>query len=408
MPKQHPPTPHQLHLQSAPTMNPNINPLGDLSVEDFLKHYWQKKPLVVRKAFPNFQCPISADELAGLACEDEVDSRIIMQKHGEHPWQALFGPMDESTFAELPESHWTLAINDLEKVIPELTWLPDSFRFIPDWRFDDLMASYAADQGSVGPHFDLYDVFIIQATGKRRWQISHAEVTEDNQVANTPLRIQKEFTAEQEWVLEPGDMIYIPPNVSHHGVSLGESISFSVGYRAVSHADLLNDFIEHITHNLPARLTYQDADLEPQTHSAEITDEAITRVRNIFAQYLKADHAELGRWFGRYMSDPKSEHREQPDEAMQEMAELLEEMQYGARLYRHPASRFAYSLPEQPCQEQQCLLFIDGEDYPVTQAFAEQLCEQREVSADFLQAADQDEQQLLLKLYNQGSLYLVE
>jgi 50S ribosomal protein L16 3-hydroxylase len=387
----------------SPIMNPTINPLGDLSVEDFLKHYWQKKPLVVRKAFPDLQCPISADELAGLACEEEVNSRIIMEKHGEHPWQPIFGPMDENTFAELPETHWTLAINDLEKVIPELAWLPDCFRFIPDWRFDDLMSSYAADQGSVGPHFDLYDVFIIQGTGKRRWQISHAEVTEDNQVADTPLRIQKDFNAEQEWILEPGDMIYIPPNVSHHGVSLGESISFSVGYRAVSHADLLNDFIEHISHGLSPKLTYQDADLAPQAHSAEITDDAITRVRHIFAQYLKADHPELRRWFGRYMSDPKSEHREPPDEPMQDMAELLAEMQYDARLYRHPASRFAYSITGQ-----QCLLFIDGEDYTVAQAFAEKLCEQREISAGLLQAADQDQQQLLVELYNQGSLYLHE
>jgi len=389
--------------EASKTMHPTTNPLGDLSVEGFLKHYWQKKPLVVRNAFPNFQCPISADELAGLACEEEVNSRIIMEKHGKHPWQPIFGPMDENTFAELPKTHWTLAINDLEKVIPELAWLPDCFRFIPDWRFDDLMSSYAADQGSVGPHFDLYDVFIIQGTGKRRWQISHTEVTEDNQVADTPLRIQKDFNAEQEWILEPGDMIYIPPNVSHHGVSLGESISFSVGYRAVSHADLLNDFIEHISHNLSPKLTYQDADLAPQAHSAEITDHAIIRVRHIFEQYLKADHPELARWFGRYMSDPKSEHREQPDEPMLDMDELLAEMQYGARLYRHPASRFAYSLTEP-----HCLLFIDGEDYQVTQAFAERLCEQRQISIDLLQAADHDEQRLLLELYNQGSLYLDE
>ena len=169
----------------------------------------------------------------------------------------------------------------------------------------------------------------------------------------------------------------------------------------MSHGDLLNDFIEHISHNLSPKLTYEDADLTLQAHSSEITEAAVTRVRNIFAQYLKADHPELRRWFGRYMSDPKSEHREQPDEPMQDIEELLAEMQDGAQLFRHPASRFAYSLAEE-----QCLLFIDGEDYPVAQAFAEQLCEQREINAYILEAASHDEQQLLVELYNQGSLYL--
>ena len=159
---------HQaLNTQRHP-MHSSINPLGNLTPEQFLKEYWQKKPLVIRQAIPHFDCPITAEELAGLACEDNVDSRIIIEKDGDHPWQPIFGPMDDDTFAKMPESHWTLAVNDLEKVVPELAWLSDLFRFIPDWRFDDLLCSYAADQGSVGPHFDLYDVFIIQGSGRRR------------------------------------------------------------------------------------------------------------------------------------------------------------------------------------------------------------------------------------------------
>ncbi len=378
-----------------------INPLGDLSPQQFLKEYWQKKPLVIRQAFPDFQCPITAEELAGLSCDDDVNSRIIMEKHGEHPWQPIFGPMDDDTFASLPETHWTLAINDLEKIVPELAWLPDLFRFIPDWRFDDLMSSYAADQGSVGPHFDLYDVFIIQGSGRRRWQISTADVTEDNQVEGTPLRIQKNFEAEEEWILEPGDMIYIPPNVSHHGVSLGESISFSVGYRAVSHADLLNDFIAHITQQLSPKLTYQDADLQTQAHSSEITPQAIARVKNIFSEYLSSEHEEISRWFGRYMSDPKSEYTEAADEPVETFEELVNEMQSGLALYRHPASRFAYSINSHSAQ-----LFIDGNDYTVSENFAVSLCENRQLESSLLTGAQTNEQALLVMLYNTGSLYL--
>jgi len=382
-------------------MSHTHNPLGSLTAEDFLEEYWQKKPLVIRQAFPNIQCPITAEELAGLSCEGDVNSRIIIEKDGEHPWQPIFGPMDEDTFSNLPESHWTLAINDLEKVIPELAWISDCFRFIPDWRFDDLMSSYAADQGSVGPHFDLYDVFIIQGSGKRRWQISTAEVTEDNQAEGTPLRIQKTFNAEQEWILEPGDMIYIPPNVSHHGISLGESISFSVGYRAVSHADLLNDFISHITQNLSPKLTYQDADLKVQAHPAEITDDAIHRVTDIFKEYLNPNHPEVRRWFGLYMSDPKSENSEASEEPINSINELLEEIQAGETLYRHPACRFAYNQ-----QKGYSMLFIDGTDYVTSTEFAIQLCESRAISVNLINTANHDEKQLLLDLYNHGCIYL--
>ena len=380
-------------------------PLGNLSPEDFLNEYWQKKPLLIRRAFADLQCPISAEELAGLSCEEGVNSRIIIEKDGDHPWQPVFGPMNDNTFASLPESHWTLIINDLEKIIPELAWIPDLFRFIPDWRFDDLMTSYAADKGSVGPHFDLYDVFIIQGEGKRRWQISTAEVTEDNQVKDTPLRIQKTFTAEEEWILEPGDMLYIPPNVSHHGVSLGESISFSIGFRAVSHADLLNDFIAHITQNLHPAKTYTDIDLKLQPEPAEITEEAISRIKQIFKKYLKPEHTEISRWFGRYMSDTKSEYTEAPEDQINTIDELLtkinKEVKSKQILYRHPASRFAYKK-----QSINALLFIDGEDYMVSEEFAKSLCENRVINHKFINSASLEERQLILHLYNAGSIYI--
>ncbi|MDH3343208.1 MAG: cupin domain-containing protein, partial [Gammaproteobacteria bacterium] len=264
-----------------------INPLGNISQKTFMEEYWQKKPLLIRQAFPNFETPISADELAGLACEDEVNSRIVMEKHGEHPWFPIFGPMSDEVYASMPETHWTLVVNDLEKYLPELSWITDRFRFIPEWRLDDLMISYAADQGSVGPHIDLYDVFILQGQGQRRWQINTQPVSRSNQVKDTPLRIQKEFHAEQEWIVEPGDMLYMPPGVSHHGVSLGESLSYSIGFRATSHADLVNDFISHITQNLSPKLTYRDPDQRIQQHSNEIKQDALERITEIFKQYLK-------------------------------------------------------------------------------------------------------------------------
>ncbi len=381
-------------------MKDSISPLGDISQKTFMEEYWQKKPLLIRQAFPGFKSPITPDELAGLACEEEVNSRIVMEKDGEHPWFPMFGPMSDEIYSSMPETHWTLVVNDLEKYLPELSWIIDSFRFIPEWRLDDLMISYAADQGSVGPHIDLYDVFILQGKGKRRWQINSQEVTEENQIKETPLRIQKDFQAEEEWIVEPGDMLYMPPGISHHGVSLGESLSYSIGFRATSHADLVNEFIGHITQNLSPQLTYRDPDQRIQEHSNEIKQDALERVTEIFKQYLKPDHPELQRWFGCYMSDTKTSIATEPEDEVNSIEEL-KELTSTCALSRHPASRFAFAQ-----NPDNTLLFIDGEDYEVNPDFAKALCKQREVDLDGLIAiASEDEIQLMVDLYNGGKVY---
>ena len=376
-------------------MNEIICPIGNLSAEQFLEEYWQKKPLVIRQAFPNFESPISPEELAGLACEDEVNSRIVIEKDGEHPWQPIYGPMDEEIFSTLPETHWTLLVNDVEKLLPELAWIVDQFRFIPEWRIDDLMISYAPVGGSVGPHMDLYDVFILQAKGHRRWQINTQRVAEDNQVADTPLRIQKDFEAEDEWLLEPGDIIYIPPGVSHHGVATDDCMSFSIGYRATSHADLVNDFIGFITQDLDPSLVYQDADLKTQKHSNEITEDVVNRVRNIFAEYLNPDHPDLQRWIGRFMSDTKTDLSYEIEYQLDNLENLPDP------LYRHPASRFAFSKTN----SSNYLLFIDGSEYETSKNFAEILCQHRKVDIKtLLENSSEHEQNILLALYNAGKL----
>ena len=382
-------------------MNETTSPLGNISYETFMAEYWQKKPLLVRQAFADFKSPISADELAGLACEEDVDSRIVLEKDGEHPWFPIFGPMNDEVYASLPETHWSLVVNDMEKYLPELSWIVDRFRFIPEWRLDDLLISYAADAGSVGPHVDLYDVFLLQGEGRRRWQINTQAVTENNQVEETPLRIQKDFKVEQEWIVEPGDMIYLPPGVSHHGVSLGESISYSIGFRATSHADLVSDFIAHITQDLSPQLTYQDPDQSVQEYSNEIKPDALVRVTEIFKQYLRPDHPELQRWFGRFVSDTKSDVITEPEEEINSIEELQELVNTGV-LKRHTASRFAFTQ-----SPESTLLFVDGEDYEVSAEFAKALCQQRQINLDeLLEIANEDEASLVMEMYNNGKIYL--
>lgn len=376
------------------------NPLGNISQQTFMEEYWQKKPLLVRQAFPNFESPISADELAGLACEEEINSRIIMEKDAEHPWFPMFGPMNDEIYSSMPETHWSLIVNDLEKYIPELSWIIDRFRFIPEWRLDDLMISYAADQGSVGPHIDLYDVFILQGQGKRRWQISSQPVNEDNQIKETPLRIQKKFQAEEEWIVEPGDMLYLPPGVSHYGVSLGESLSYSIGFRATSHADMVNEFISHITQSLSAKLTYHDPDQTIQQHSNEIKQDALQRITEIFKEYLQPDHPELQRWFGCFVSDTKTSIDTAPENEINSIEEL-KQLANTTTLSRHPASRFAFAQ-----NPDNTLLFIDGEDYEVNPDFAKCLCKLRHINlGELVEIANKNERSLIIELYNQGKIY---
>ena len=373
-------------------------PLGDLSPEQFLKDYWQKKPLVIRNAFPDFTSPITAEELAGLSCEEEVNSRIVIEKDGEHPWQPIYGPMDDGVFSTLPDSHWTLLVNDVEKHLPELAWIIDQFRFIPEWRMDDLMISYAPEGGSVGPHMDLYDVFILQAQGHRRWQINSQPVAEDNQVSDTPLRIQKDFVAEEEWLLAPGDMIYIPPGVSHYGVATDDCMSFSVGFRATSHAEQVNDFIGYITQDLDASLTYRDPDLKTQNNPNEITADAIDRVRRILKDYLDPDNPKLTEWFGRFVSDTKTDITAETEDAIASILEVKDK-----NLMRNPASRFAFIR-----EGKQAKLFIDGEHCVTSSDFSETLCQQRRIDTNTLIAlSTEDEQSLLINLVNDGKL-LVE
>lgn len=374
-----------------------VIPLGRITAQRFLKDYWQKQPLVIRQAFTDFHSPVSAAELAGLACEEGVDSRILIEKGGAHPWQVIYGPMDDMVFEELPESHWTLLVNDVEKHVPQLAWIVDSFRFIPEWRIDDLMISYAPEGGSVGPHLDQYDAFILQAQGHRRWQIHSREVTADNQVAGTDLRIQREFDAEQEWLLGPGDMIYIPPGVSHYGVATDDCLSFSIGFRAATHAEMLESLAASISEDLPAGLTYRDPPLVVQSHPNEITAATLEAVRATLGKYLDPDYPALPAWFGRFISDTRADIVAENDDHFDDLPGLLSAH---AILFRNPASRFAFWR-----EKYDVLLFVDGDEFRVTPAFAEALCSTREINAQTLAATlTADEADLVRDLYNRGKL----
>lgn len=279
--------------------------LGDLSHQEFLNEYWQQKPLLIRQAFNGSPLNLPPEELAGLACDTDAPSRLIIEK-GEEPWESLFGPFDDNVFAELPDTHWTLLVNDLERYIPELRNIIQPFRFIPDWRIDDLMLSYAVTGGSVGPHTDEYDVFLIQTSGTRRWTIDTDKNYAKETLDNCSLSILQNFNAKEEWLLEPGDMLYLPPNMPHYGIAQDNAcMTLSVGFRAPSQQELINSWIESITNSTEFKRRYSDKKRVIQKHSAEITNNDIAELSNIIIEGINSQKSNLPLWLGKHLTETK-------------------------------------------------------------------------------------------------------
>lgn len=287
--------------------------LGGMSVETFLRDYWQKKPLLIRGAWPAFDPVLSPEELAGLACEEWVESRLVMECGGENPWELRHGPFTEDDFTSLPETHWTLLVQAVDRHVPAAAELLDHFRFIPAWRLDDLMISYAPEHGSVGPHIDQYDVFLLQGHGRRRWAINVDDYGMDDFIPGLELNILREFEATESWILEPGDMLYLPPGVAHHGVALDPCMTLSIGFRAPSRNEMLAAFADDVLLYQDDR-RYRDPGLAPQDCNGELNPEALQDLRGMLREPLADDDA-LNKWLGRQLTligDPQPESREPP------------------------------------------------------------------------------------------------
>lgn len=217
-------------------MNPPVlTHLGKHPVARFMRETWQRRPLLIRQALPEFRSPVTPERLFQLAGQDDVESRCVTAFRGR--WRLAHGPFPPATLPPLSRRNWSLLVQGLDLHLPAARALLDRFRFASDARVDDLMASFATDGGGVGPHVDSYDVFLIQARGRRRWRISRQR---DLALApGLPLKILANFRPTAEWVLEPGDMLYLPPGVAHDGVALGECITLSVGFRAPAWQELV-------------------------------------------------------------------------------------------------------------------------------------------------------------------------
>lgn len=364
-----------------------------MTQQQFLNEYWQKKPLLIRQAFVDFESPISPEELAGLACEPEIESRLIEENGQDGPWQVTQGPLSQDDFAGLPATHWTMLVQDVDKHLPDLQTILDPFRFIPDWRRDDLMISYAPEHGTVGPHTDGYDVFLLQALGTRRWQIGDAPLIDAPILDGLDVQILAEFSPDQTWDLQPGDMLYLPPHFAHHGVAMNDCMTFSIGFRAPSQVDVLDAVVNTMLEQGLGKVRYNDSDLQLQGHSAEIDVHALARLKTMLHQAIDDAEPILATVLGKFVTETKSSLSTIVEEAYSDLPTieaLSQQFEQGDVLQRNLYCRFAWVANEAGGQ-----LFLGGEAYPVDVKgviHLARLTEQNELTITDWQQLKQDQQ----------------
>lgn len=264
--------------------------------EAFLARYWQREALFIANGLPGFLPPLSADELAGIALEPEADARLVLQRGNS--WGQQRGPFTEQDFQR--DGAWSLLVQEVDQYSEEAAELLDILPFIPRWRINDVLMSYATEGGSAGPHFDRYDVFIIQGEGERRWRIGQRCDGETALQANEELQILADFQTVETHVMRCGDVLYIPPGVAHWGESLGESTSFSVGLRAPSMRDLLARWVDNRLDAMDPGALFADPRREAAVHAGEITAHDMDRARRQLQALFNFDDPD---WFGEVITE---------------------------------------------------------------------------------------------------------
>ena len=385
---------------------------NDITLTEFLNDYWQKKPILLRNALADFQSPIQPDELAGLSLEEEVESRMVIQ-HGDQDYELKRGPFNEEDYAQLPEKDWTLLIQGCDRLLPEIGDLLNDFDFLPRWRIDDIMISYATEGGNVGPHFDHYDVFLLQAAGQRHWHLTSQDCNEDNYIQGVDLRLMQRFEVEQDFVLEAGDILYLPPKVGHHGIALdNDCMTFSVGYRSYRGQELWDSLGDHLSEHALFKELYYDPTMQAQLKPGEVTAQAAQQAKQLLVEKLE-DPKMMQTWFARFATQlDQTAATQLPEPLLEEEQASLEEFVMAVTeemgLIKDPVCRYAYTQIEDETQ-----LYINGaiwEDFDAPAEFIATLANQSFLTQELLAQFIEHEgvQKLLYDLWKLQYLTFVE
>jgi 50S ribosomal protein L16 3-hydroxylase len=381
------------HRTPLPTDQP-MSLLAGLSPQQFMKRHWQKRPLLIRQAIPGFVPPVDRQALFALATQPDVESRLIAQRaaQGGHAgaWQLKHGPFQPRQLPPQKRPGWTLLVQGVDLHVPTVHALMQQFRFVPDARLDDIMISWASEQGGVGPHVDSYDVFLLQAHGRRRWRI--APPGDRSLVPNLPVKILAQFAPTEEFVLEPGDMLYLPPNWGHDGVAdSGDCMTYSIGFRVPQRGGLAGELVQRMAENMEDETLYRDPQQTATDTPAQLPDGLLAFAQNA-VQRLLADRDSLQAALGEVMTEPK------PTvwfAATGDGSDLRQGVVLDAR------SRMLYDARH---------IYINGESFRAAGADArlmQRLANQRQLSAKDLARASEGALELLAEWCSAGWLHAI-
>jgi 50S ribosomal protein L16 3-hydroxylase len=380
--------------------------LGELTVEEFIADYWQKKPVCIRNGIAFQEALIAVDELAGLALEPEVESRLIENKGDIKNWQVIHGPLSEADFNKERDFPWTLLVQGVDCFVPEVHDFLAKFRFLPSWRLDDLMISYATKGAGVGAHYDRYDVFLIQGEGQRQWQVGQTCNENSALMVHDQLSLLQNFELSEEFILNPGDMLYIPPLVAHKGVALSDvCVTYSVGFRSPSHGDVLTTFADERSMDISADLRLKDHGFT--SNSGEISAVDVEGLMQLMRDQITPEN--VAQWFGKHSTEAKYPALDMAEEAMDqtELQSIISDA-YGV-LRVSEGVRLAYTWQG----DGGLTLFVQGEALPCppdATAFVEAIANQWLLEVDEMAplVSNDAAMAMLLILHNQGYLYFAD
>ncbi|MCU4323559.1 ribosomal protein uL16 3-hydroxylase [Acinetobacter schindleri] len=383
-------------------MSQPLDVLGGITAEQFLAEYWQKKPLLVRNAMPEIAGLLEPDDVMELALDENVTARLIKQKDRDpNQWSVKSSPLLKADFQKMPKL-WTLLVQAVDHYSFDLSELWKKFPFIPQWRRDDIMVSYAPQGGSVGKHFDFYDVFLVQGYGHRRWQLGQMCNAETEFVPGQPLKLLPEIDVNFDEVLAPGDLLYVPPGLSHYGVAEDDCLTFSFGFRMPNISDMMDRVGDKFAENEVLRNPLTDIIRDQISAAGEVAANELEYLKSKIMEQLHNSNV-LEDAIMSLMSEPK--YPENIPEAEEiGTGDLEEALDQGYSIMLEPASRLLYTE-----EDDEILFWGNGEGLCISEAFAEKLKliangESVMLNLDF---ADEDMLEDLADLLNESILMLV-
>lgn len=372
----------------------------------FLRDYWQKRPLLIRGGLADWRDPLSPEELAGLACEDGVESRLVVTR-GPRRWDVTWGPYEAERFTVLPDERWTLLVQEVNRHVPAAARLLDRFAFLPSVRVDDVMVSYAAPGGSVGPHLDSYDVFLVQGRGERRWRYGTSKVEDARFVRGLDLRILERFSPDADEVLGPGDVLYLPPGFAHHGVAETPCLTYSVGFRAPSFGEMWKERAASAAAEELGERLLEDPRLEPAENPGAIPEALLSAVRAAVRSQDGSDAA-IDRWFARFatrLGPGRTLTAPRKAPTLAQVRERLRSARSAVCVVRSEEGKWAFLHAPRG----RLRLYVGGVETEVARpaaALARRLCARRTFTGDDLEQHlhDREAQALIVHLFAVGGL----